>query len=252
MFLRRGGLVILSLYLCAFAASSVADDLDAKAVVAKAIKAMGGNENLKKATAMTWKGKGSISFGDNDSEFVSQVKVRGLNHYQSEFEGEFGGNKIRGVTVINGDKGWRKFGEMVLPLDATELANEKRAVYLLVVPVTLVSLLEKEFKLEGKGEEQVGEKTVVTLKVTGPDGKDFTLSFDKESGLPMRLTATVNGFMGDEFVQETTFGKYQDFDGLKRATKIRNKRDGKTFISQDITEFKVLEKLPDETFAEPK
>ena len=36
-------------------------------------------------------------------------------------------------------------------------------------------------------------KPAAALKVTGPDGKDFTLYFDKESGLPVRMVAKVIG-----------------------------------------------------------
>ena len=90
------------------------------------------------------------------------------------------------------------------------------------------------------------------LKITGPDGKDFTLSFDKESGLPVKLVAKVLGFQGHENTAETTFEDYKDFDGIKKATKIEVKRDGETFQKMKITEFKVLDKVDPEAFTEPK
>ena len=52
--------------------------------------------------------------------------------------------------------------------------------YLQVVPITLIPLKDKAFKVESAGEEKVGEKPAAALKVTGPDGKDFTLLFDKD------------------------------------------------------------------------
>ena len=78
------------------------------------------------------------------------------------------------------------------------------------------------------------------------------LYFDKESGLPVKLIAKVIGFGGDEFTQETSYSNYKDFDGAKKATKISAKRDGEKFVEQEITEFKVLDKAPSETFVEPK
>jgi hypothetical protein len=60
--------------------------------------------------------------------------------------------------------------------------------------------------------------------------------------------AKVVGFMGDEFVQETFLADFKDFDGIKKATKIENHRDGKKFLEQQITEFKVLEKVDPKTF----
>src|SRR5947208_787371 len=77
-----------------------ADDQDAKAILDKAIKAVGGAEKLGKVQAATWKAKGTITFNGNDNEFTSQATVQGLDHYRTEFDGEFNGNKFKGVTVL--------------------------------------------------------------------------------------------------------------------------------------------------------
>ena len=108
------------------------------------------------------------------------------------------------------------------------------------------------FKFEAAGEEKVADKPAVVLKVTGPDGKDFKLYFDKESGLPVKLVAKVLSFQGDEYTSETTYADYKDFGGIKKATKLEIKRDGKPFQTWEVTEFKVLDKVEADTFAEPK
>ena len=229
-----------------------ADEPDPKAVLDKAIKALGGEEKLSKSKMTASKTKGTISFAGNDNEFTGHATVSGLDHSRQGFESEIMGNKISGVTVLAGDKGWRKFGDMVMGLDKDGLANEKRSVYLQVIPVTLVPLKGKGFKVEAAGTEKVGDKSAVVLKVTGPEGKDYKLYFDQDSGLPVKQVAKVISFMGEEFTQETTFADYKDFDGIKKATKIEVKRDGETFQTQEVTEFKVLDKVPPDTFAEPK
>jgi hypothetical protein len=229
-----------------------ADDKDAKAILDKAIKALGGEEKLKALQAVTWKAKGTISFGGNDSDFTSRATAQGLDHYRGEFEAEFGGNKIKGVTVLAGDKGWRQISGETTELDKAALANEKRGVYLQLVPATLLPLRGKGFKVEAGPEEKVAGKPAAGLKVTGPDGKAFTLFFDKASGLPVKLVAKVIDFMGNEFTQETTYADYKEFDGVKKATKVEGKRDGNKFLESDLTEFKALKKVDPKTFAEPK
>jgi hypothetical protein len=62
----------------------------------------------------------------------------------------------------------------------------------------------------------------------------------------------VVGFRGDEYTQETTFADYKDLDGIKKATKIVSKRDGEKFRDEEITEFKVLDKVDPKTFTEPE
>src|SRR5581483_10963718 len=108
------------------------------------------------------------------------------------------------------------------------------------------------FKAEAADEQKVADKAAVGLKVTGPDGKDFKLYFDKETGLPVQLVAKVAGFTGEEAEQITTMGNYKDFGGIKKATKTEIKRDGEKFMSQEVTDFKVLDKVAPETFSEPK
>jgi hypothetical protein len=225
-----------------------ADDKDAKTILDKAIKALGGEDKLAKVKAFQSKGKGTISFGDNDSDFTIESTVQGLDHCRQVFEGEFGGNKVKGEMVLAGDKGFRDFGGMKMDFDKDALANEKRTIYLQVLPMTLAPLKDKEYKIETAGEEKVGDKPAVGVKVTPSDKKDFTIYFDKESGLPIKLIAKVVGFMGDEFVQETFFADFKEFDGIKKATKIENHRDGKKFLVQQITEFKVLDKVDPKTF----
>ena len=62
------------------------------------------------------------------------------------------------------------------------------------------------------------------------------------------------GSGGDEFPREMTYvySDYKDFDGIKRPTKIEAKRDGKDFWKAEVTEFKVLDKVDPQTFAEPE
>jgi hypothetical protein len=241
-----------ALFVTSIVFSYVRADDQATATVDKGIKALGGEEKLSKAKALTWKGKGTINFGGNENGFTNQATHQGLNQYRGEFEGDFMGNKFKGYTVLNDDKGWRRFGEDTMALDKDALGNEKRNAYLQVVPVTLIALKGKDFKVEAAGEEKVGEKPAAVIKVTAPDGKDFKLYFDKESGLPVRLVASVVGFMGDDAVQETTFSDYKDFGGIKKATKVETKRGGEKFMNQEISEFKVLDSVDAKTFDEPK
>lgn len=225
---------------------------DAGAVIDKGIQALGGEAALGKVKAYTCKASSKLTLGGNESVIANTVAVQGIEQSRSEFEGIINGNGFKGVTVVNGDKAWRKFGNSgTQALDATLAANERRIIYLQVIPMTLVRLKGKEFKTELAGEEKIGEKLAVGIKITGPDGKDFKLSFDKESGLPVRMTARVLGLGGEELAQEVNYSNYKEMGGIRKATKVEFRRDGQPFLAQEITEFKPADSLPAETFAEP-
>jgi outer membrane lipoprotein-sorting protein len=242
------GVVLATTLVFVVTNSSQADDSDAKSILDKAITALGGAEKLAKIEAFSVKAKGTVVFNGNESDTTTEMIFKGLDHYRREF----GNDQFHGVVVLDGNRGWRKIGDNSSTIEGDAVANEKRTIYLSVIPITLVPLKNNGFKYEAAGEEKVGDKPAVILKVTGPDGKDFTLSFDKGSGLPVKQVAKVVGFQGQEYTQESTFGDYKDFSGIKKATKIQIKRDGEKFQDLEVTEFKVLDKVDPDAFAEPK
>jgi hypothetical protein len=247
-----GAVLALSL-VCVWGGLSRADEKDATAILDKAIKALGGEEKLSKIKAYSVKSKGTLTIMGNDSDFTTSVTHEGLDHFRSQFEGRFGDNDFKAISVINGDKGWAKFGDMDIEMDENRIKDEKRRIYLATIPSHILHAKDKAFKIETAADEKVADKPAAVLKITGPDNKDFKLYFDKESGLPVKQVATVPDFGGQgEFTQETTYSDYKDFDGVKRATKMTATRDGEKFISSELTEFKVLDKVEPDTFTQPK
>ncbi|WP_165233434.1 hypothetical protein [Aquisphaera insulae] len=250
--LRLSGTAFLAAGLVLGASQARGDEAQVKQVLDKAIKALGGEEKLSKAHTIFVKGKGKLILEGNESDISTEATAEGYDHYCSKFEGDFGGNHVEGRSVLNDKKGWRKFGENVMDMDDDAVKNEKRTIYLMLVPTTILPLKSKEFKVESAPDETVDGKAAAALKVVGPDGKDFTISFDKESGLPVRVVAKVVGFQGEEFVQESLYKDYKDFGGIKKATKISVKRDGEEFVRQEIVDFKVMDKAPAGSFDELK
>jgi hypothetical protein len=229
-----------------------ADDKDAQAILDKAIKALGGQDKLSRIKAATWKTQGKITSYGVDSEYISTSTVQGLDRFRVNFESDFKGTKVKVVTVLDKAKGWSKVGEQKKEMDENALSGLRRAVYLEVVPMTLVRLKDKSFKVAAAGEKRIGDKPAIGLQVTGPDGKDFTLFLNKDSCLPIMMTAKMSGLRGKKFTEETSFADYKELAGIKKATKIVAKRDGDKYLESRITEFKVLDEVDPKTFDEPK
>jgi hypothetical protein len=249
---RSFGLALLVASTVAAGGFARADEAGAKAILEKGIQSLGGEEKLSKAKAHSWKAKGTITFNGIDNDFTSEGTIQGLDQLRSEFEGDFSGNTVKGVTVVNGKQAWRKFNDSVMELDDDAVTGERRSIALIVIPSTLLPLKGKDFKVDLIGEEKVDNKPAAVLKVTGPDGKDFKLYLDKETGLPVKQVADIIDFTGQERSQEWTFRDYKDLGGLKRATRVEISHDGEPFLAEEITEVKLMEKVSPETFAEPE
>jgi hypothetical protein len=220
-----------------------ADDPKAKAILDRAIKALGGEEKLAKIDAFSWKAK--LTYGPAGREMDAEVIFKGLDHMRRAYDVN--------LVVLAGDKGWQKVRDSTKDLSDESVAYEKRSIYLQALPIILLPIKRNDFRYEAAGEEKVGDKPALVLKITAPDGKDFTLFFDKETGLPVKEVAQLDVPGGREVTAETTFSDYKDFGGIKKATRIEVKSFGfGSGSSQIITDFQVLDKVDDGTFAKPK
>jgi hypothetical protein len=247
------GAVIVAVVAFGFVGTLRAEgDKSATAVIDKAIKALGGEEKLKAIKAATWKAKGTLAYGGADNIISSTTIVEVPGQFRQDFETEVMGTMVMGATVIGGDKGWRKLNDDVSELDKDGIANERLNVYPQLLPQSILLLKSDGVKVATAPEEKVDDKPAVGLKVTMPSGKDFTIYFDKESGLPVKYTATITGFMNDEAKQETFLSKYKEVDGVQKATRVEVKRGGDKFLTYDILEFKTLKEVDPKTFTEPK
>src|SRR5262245_5280551 len=105
--------------ICLVLAAVRADDQpDAKVMLDKAMKAMGGEAKLAKLKTAAAKVKLSTSEGGMDFTIDMDATYQGLSQYRAELEVQGGGQNFKGMLVINGDKGWFK------RMDKTEDAPE--------------------------------------------------------------------------------------------------------------------------------
>jgi len=244
--------IVLALLLGFARGAFAADAPDATATIDKAIKAMGGQEKLgaMKAASITVKGK--LTINNADSDFTIAMAFQGLDHIRQEFQATIDGNEIKDLRVIAGDKAWHKNADGVEQLEEGQANGLRRTAYLAIVATNPALLKDKAFKIGSAAEEQVGDKPVVSVKIVGPDEKDFTISFDKESGLPVKSVGKVLSYTGNEVTQETTYDDYKETNGIKKAMHATMSHDGEKLLDDHVTEFKILNPVPEDAFAEPK
>jgi hypothetical protein len=223
-----------------------AEDADkARAIIDKAIKALGGAKKLGKYKAATWKEEGTYYGMGEGLPYKGKYASQGPDQFRMEIEGVF-------TIVLNGDKGWTKMGNETKAMTKEQLAQQKtehRAGYI----STLLPLQDKAFKLEALDETTVDKKLAVGVKVTHKAYPEVKLYFDKKTGLLAKVAyrgkAPEQKFK--EVDQELYFHDYKAVDGRQVPHKIVMKRDGKPFVKAKIEDWEAKEKLDDKVFAEP-
>lgn len=221
------------------------DEAQARQLVDKAIKAVGGADKLAKFPCSTFKEKGTY-YGMGDGLPYEGVYAMQLpDRFSMEIQGVF-------KLVVNGKQGWTKAGDMTRETTAEELDVQKWNLHHGWV-TSLRPLKEKEYKLSLAGEDTINGKAVVGVNVNREGRPTVTLLFDKESGLLLKSSTTVkspeNG--NKEVGEEVFYSEYKAIEGLQQPTKVLINRDGKKFVEAEVTEQKLHEKLDDSVFAKP-
>jgi hypothetical protein len=218
---------------------------EGRALVAKAIKAMGGEEKLKKYNAVTWKEKGTYYGMGEGLPYTGIYSIQHPGQYRMEIEGVF-------TIVVNRDKGWIKAMGETKDLSKEQMASQisdQRAAWV----TTLLPLADKAFTVTALGESKVEDRPALGVKVTRKDYPETKLFFDKKTHLlvkhEFRTKLPDAGFK--EVTAETFYSAYREVDGVQSAAKWSLKHDGKLFVEAEITEMKAAGKLDEKVFERP-
>lgn len=244
------GLISLALVFTVAAAPARADEqAEARALIDKAVQAVGGEAKLAAAKAYTRKAKGTFHGPAGAVPFTGEWVVSLPGRVREAVDSESGGMKFRAVKVIAGDKGWLRINDTLVELDKDAVAEEDEQMYAAWV-ATLLPLKDKEFTLAPLGESKVGDRPAAGVKVTRKGRRDVTLFFDKEKGWLLKAEWRVKAGNA-EVAQEVVYDDYQEADGLKGPRKTTVKRDGKVFVETEVTELKLLDKPDPKSFEKP-
>jgi hypothetical protein len=217
---------------------------DAKAIIAKGIQALGGEANLAKARAITFKEKGTFYGLGNPLPYTGEWSQQPPRQSKMVIEGAF-------TSVYNGDKGWINEGGTTRDLSKEELAEAREEGHATWVTLLLPLVKEPGFTLTAAGADKVEGKPAVGVKVAHAGYRDVTLYFDKDSGLPVKSVRRVKEQGGNEVTEETLYGNHKAIDGVQFAMKVVVKHDGKPYVEGEIVEVKFHPKLEDSVFARP-
>jgi hypothetical protein len=225
---------------------------DTKAVIEKAVKAHGGEDNLKKYPASRVKAKGSMGLMGAEIEFTLDSSVQNPDKFRNDVHLEVMGQKITIVQVYNGKMGWQSNLGQTMEIEGDQLDELKEEAYGNYLEQLYPLLHDKQFELKAVDGEKVDGKPTDGVKVSSKGHKDITLYFDKESGLLVKSRKKAkdpNG--GQEVEAETYYTDYKEISGTKQSMKQLLKHDGKKFLESELTDMKLQEKIDPSTFDKP-
>jgi hypothetical protein len=243
----------VALALVAAGAARADDNADTRAVIEKAIKAAGGADKLAEKAA-TFKLKGKFYGMGEGIDFTGDYSIQPPDKFRVQMEIDVNGMKLAFTQVVDGDKGWRKIGDMgTTDLDKDELAEVHEEMYAGRVETLVALVKDKGFGLAPLGEVKVGEQAAVGVRVSHKGHRDINLFFDQKTGLILKTERVVKDQMagGKEVTQETVLGDYKDVGGAQHPMKLVIKREGKPYVEGEVSDYETKDKIEDAVFAKP-
>jgi hypothetical protein len=228
------------------------DAAEMKQILARAIKAAGGEAKVAKLRAMGWKGTAAFTVGDQQLSLKHDVSAQGWDQYRLDLEIQVNGNGRPILLVLNGDKIWVSVDGKARDISKDREANFVRGfLYALRLPQMLPAVgRDKEAKLSHLGELKVGDCDAVGLSISRKGRPDVSLFFDKKNGLPVKSATRLKTPDRQEKDFEFLFTDYKDFDGLKHFTKITVRVDGQDYVTE-LSEVQVHDELDSSLFGRP-
>lgn len=223
---------------------------ESKDILAKAIKAQGGEEFLSKYKGGRSKSKGKIDIpGVGEAEYTQEVAYMLPDKFRDSMELSVGGMKIPVNTLVNGDKvSIEVNGKAIDP--GKEVKEALRDVGHVLEAARLVTLKDKQYELSVIGEDKVEGKKAVGLRVSAKDRKDVSLYFYADTHLLAKVEyRTADVTTGNEVSEERIVTEYKKGnDGRPVPKSVILKRDGKKLLEAEVTEWELVEKIDDSEF----
>jgi outer membrane lipoprotein-sorting protein len=246
---------VLGLAVAFVAAGVAAADEKAEAVVKKAIEAHGGADALNKYKAGKFKMKGEFSVMGLDFEFTGNVSYMLPDRYKVEVNADVSGMKLVINQVVKGEsvKTSGTIGGMAIPMNSDAEKAEVKMAAVIQEAEQLTPLLDaKKFTIKAGEEETVNDKKAsVVIATPKALDKELKIYFDKESGLVVKtahkgLGAGAGGPV--EVMEESYHSEYKKINGVQTATKLKVTHDGNKFMTAELSDIEVLEKIDDKEF----
>lgn len=248
--MRHVTVLLLSAAVLAFAPAVRAAD-EPKDIIAKAIKANGGEEKINKFQAGITKIKGKLQVpGVGETDFTSTNSFMLPDKFKEEAEVTIGGQKFTIVSIGNGDRYSVTANGADVPVEDNVKKIFKNASHAMKVARLTSTVKDKGYELSLLGESDVNKAKAVGVKVAMKDHSDVNLYFDAKTHYLVKVESrTIDPMSGNEVTEERILQDYEkNADGLVIPKKITVLRDGKPYMDAEVIEMKFLDKLDEGDF----
>ena len=157
---------------------------------------------------------------------------------------------MRFIAVCRGDKAWRSVQGKATEATKDDLQVLQDELYVLWIANLTPLKTEKGFSFFTLPDSKVNDREASTILVSRQGRGDLRLSFDKASGLLVRIErkAKQTGFPVDK---EYLYTDYRTVDGVKLPSKYVEQVNGKKVVDVATMSYQFLPRIDDSVFEKP-
>jgi hypothetical protein len=223
---------------------------DPRAILARAIKAQGGEEFFAREPPTYYSAKGRLYNDGMPVNYTDELSTQANRFHRVVQIGNPGGLSLTYIFVFNGQKGWTNISGLTNEVFGDDLEEMREAVYLGHAS-RLVCLKNEQFVLSPLPEMEVNGKSAVGVKVTSKGHRDIKLYFDKETHLLAKMDCQVKHEITKQLLNEERIVlDYQVVKGIQVPKHVQVNRNGVKFSEFEF-KFQFPEKFGDRVFARP-
>jgi hypothetical protein len=193
-----------------------------RAVIERALQAMGGVEAVKQRVAVVMKVKGKIYIGQPGGSLAVQGEIYEFGpRSKTVFRLEVAGAKMNATLVVDGDKSWREIDGQFDTPSKEEIEEQRVSRHQDRVTGLTALLSDKGFTLAALDDIKVDGRPARGIKVSYKGQPDTRLYFDKESGFLVKYAYRAKkAGNGREALHETARSDYREPDLASTDEKI--------------------------------
>jgi hypothetical protein len=222
-------------------------DTETDALLARAIKAHGGEEALAKYKGLRLRLKVTIA-GPDSTPKTWEGLFMAPDKYKEAHEAMYLGRPTVTIDVTNGKESWTVSQGQVQVLEDKFVEWHIDHAHLMQV-MRLAPLKQKEYELKAVSEIKVDGKPAAGLLVHTRGQKDITLYFDVATGLLVKTERQVfDPYTEKDATEERFFRDYARKNALPYARMVAVLVGGRKDISYEVTDVRFLEKVEEKEF----
>lgn len=191
-------------------ASAIHAEDNPRAIVDRAIQALGGEEVLRQPRAVHIKAKGILHELDG-VKFSEEIDAQLPQRYRLTLSVDLGGMKLTIARILNGDKGWERTNDERHEVTKPDLIDMQQSAYVTHLGSLAPFVTDKNLTLTLEGEAAVQGKTCAVVKVAAKGQPDVKMYFEKSTGLPIKTEYRAKSpDTGKEELRAEVFGEYRE------------------------------------------